>query len=576
MKLLAIHVQHGAIEKEHGDVVQGALNYKEMKVGEVMTPLEDVFMLSKHARLDFKVVRDIFQQGFSRIPVYGHDREDILGLLLVKDLIFIDPEDATPVENFIKVFGRATQFVWEDQKLDEVLKEFKKGQGHMAIVKNVDNSGPGDPRYVMKGIITLEDIVEEILGDEIVDETDVFVDVDNRVKVDRAQFDYSRLRLLDSQLVSESLDAAELNAIAAHLRANVTPFAEKTKDLSNAEVRAIINRSSVLELARKAPEGVPPLPDDVLYRRGKTSTFCTPCSRASSSCSRARTRSAPRPVRGPCSAQKRSTCPKATTFPTSRRTSNRPRARRARAAQGDRGRTAPARRGHGRGAADATTEEDVGVGENGGATKKRPGLGMRQPSQRTLQQQRRAARAVARRADAKRRPTKDASRADCETDTEHPGEETIRQPSPRSRSMPPARFLDAVTRRSRKEDKKSLLTAEDSDLTDVERGRGDSTSDVDGPVKNGNDRADFGAVQMRENPASALRRPSGVPGFPATDPLGRQPTVDVTADYDVTDGAVPPPFFLLKLCVVIAVVPTSSQNWRLGHAVQTAHASENG
>ena len=533
MKLLAIHVQHGAIEKEHGDVVQGALNYKEMKVGEVMTPLEDVFMLSKHARLDFKVVRDIFQQGFSRIPVYGQSREDILGLLLVKDLIFIDPEDATPVENFIKVFGRATQFVWEDQKLDEVLKEFKKGQGHMAIVKNVDNSGPGDPRYVMKGIITLEDIVEEILGDEIVDETDVFVDVDNRVKVDRAQFDYSRLRLLDSQLVSESLDAAELNAIAAHLRANVTPFAEKTKDLSNAEVRAIINRSSVLELARKAPEGVPPLPDDVLYRRGKTSTFCTLV--LSGKLVVLAGKDAFRAEAGPWTVlgAEALNVPEGDYIPdfTAYIESDHVRVVRVPLKEIE-----DARRRHdegtGGGAADATTEEDVGVGENGGATKKRPGLGMRQPSQRTLQQQRRAARAVARRADAKRRPTKDASRADCETDTEHPGEETIRQPSPRSRSMPPARFLDAVTRRSRKEDKKSLLTAEDSDLTDVERGRGDSTSDVDGPVKNGNDRADFGAVQMRENPASALRRPSGVPGFPATDPLGRQPTVDVTVSDD--------------------------------------------
>ncbi len=533
MKLLAIHVQHGAIEKEHGDVVQGALNYKEMKVGEVMTPLEDVFMLSKHARLDFKVVRDIFQQGFSRIPVYGQSREDILGLLLVKDLIFIDPEDATPVENFIKVFGRATQFVWEDQKLDEVLKEFKKGQGHMAIVKNVDNSGPGDPRYVMKGIITLEDIVEEILGDEIVDETDVFVDVDNRVKVDRAQFDYSRLRLLDSQLVSESLDAAELNAIAAHLRANVTPFAEKTKDLSNAEVRAIINRSSVLELARKAPEGVPPLPDDVLYRRGKTSTFCTLV--LSGKLVVLAGKDAFRAEAGPWTVlgAEALNVPEGDYIPdfTAYIESDHVRVVRVPLKEIE-----DARRRHdegtGGGAADATTEEDVGVGENGGATKKRPGLGMRQPSQRTLQQQRRAARAVARRADAKRRPTKDASRADCETDTEHPGEESIRQPSPRSRSMPPARFLDAVTRRSRKEDKKSLLTAEDSDLTDVERGRGDSTSDVDGPVKNGNDRADFGAVQMRENPASALRRPSGVPGFPATDPLGRQPTVDVAVSDD--------------------------------------------
>ena len=103
----------------------------------------------------------------------------------------------------------------------------------------------------------------------------MFVDVDNRVKVDRAQFDYSRLRLLDSQLVSDTLSEGELNAIAAHLRANVPQFAEKTRELSDAEVRAIINRSSVLELERKAPPGAQPLPDDVLYRRGKVSTFCT-------------------------------------------------------------------------------------------------------------------------------------------------------------------------------------------------------------------------------------------------------------------------------------------------------------
>ena len=302
---------------------------------------------------------------------------------------------------------------------------------------------------------------------------------------------------------------------------------------SQGEGIKLLNRSSVLELARKAPEGVPPLPDDVLYRRGKTSTFCTLV--LSGKLVVLAGKDAFRAEAGPWTVlgAEALNVPEGDYIPdfTAYIESDHVRVVRVPLKEIE-----DARRRHdegtGGGAADATTEEDVGVGENGGATKKRPGLGMRQPSQRTLQQQRRAARAVARRADAKRRPTKDASRADCETDTEHPGEETIRQPSPRSRSMPPARFLDAVTRRSRKEDKKSLLTAEDSDLTDVERGRGDSTSDVDGPVKNGNDRADFGAVQMRENPASALRRPSGVPGFPATDPLGRQPTVDVTVSDD--------------------------------------------
>ena len=121
---------------------------------------------------------------------------------------------------------------------------FKQGHGHMAIVRAVDADGPGDPRYVMKGIITLEDIVEEILGDEIVDETDVFVDVDNHVKVDRAAFDYSRLGLLDDQLGNETLDDGELNAITAHLRANVAPFASRTAALSDAEARSTFGGGS--------------------------------------------------------------------------------------------------------------------------------------------------------------------------------------------------------------------------------------------------------------------------------------------------------------------------------------------
>ena len=157
MKLLAIHVQHGAIDEEQGDVVKGALNYKEMTVGEVMTPLEDVFMLSKNARLDFKTIREIFQQGFSRIPVYGTSRDDILGLLLVKDLIFIDPEDAAPVDNFIKVFGRGMQTVWEHQFLDEVLKAGKKLRRPTAsrdTVPPLPRLRPADRSSIAGGLIS--------------------------------------------------------------------------------------------------------------------------------------------------------------------------------------------------------------------------------------------------------------------------------------------------------------------------------------------------------------------------------------------------------------------------------------
>eukprot|EP00611_Tribonema_gayanum_P000096 TRINITY_DN10065_c1_g1_i2.p1 TRINITY_DN10065_c1_g1~~TRINITY_DN10065_c1_g1_i2.p1 ORF type:complete len:432 (-),score=90.93 TRINITY_DN10065_c1_g1_i2:191-1486(-) len=116
-ELLNIHVKHGAIDVETGREMAGALKYKDLLVRAVMTPKEKVFMLSADARLDYRTVRAIFGTGFSRIPVHGASTDDIVGLLFTKDLIFIDPVDATPVKNFIQVFGRAVHAVWPDQPL---------------------------------------------------------------------------------------------------------------------------------------------------------------------------------------------------------------------------------------------------------------------------------------------------------------------------------------------------------------------------------------------------------------------------------------------------------------------------
>ena len=146
------------------------MSYKTKTVSEVMTLIDQIYMLHVESKLNFKLIRQIFESGHSRIPVYGNDANDIVGLLFVKDLIFVDPEDETPVINFIHIFGRGVHKVWPDSQLGEVLQLFKMGRGHLALVNKL--SEKGETHTV--GLVTLEDIIEEILQDEIVDETDVF------------------------------------------------------------------------------------------------------------------------------------------------------------------------------------------------------------------------------------------------------------------------------------------------------------------------------------------------------------------------------------------------------------------
>ena len=87
----ALHSE-SLFEEEEVTIIDGALKFREMAVSEVMTPADNVYMISVTEKLDYKLIYEIFKSGHSRIPVYEKDRNDIVGLILAKDLIFIDPE----------------------------------------------------------------------------------------------------------------------------------------------------------------------------------------------------------------------------------------------------------------------------------------------------------------------------------------------------------------------------------------------------------------------------------------------------------------------------------------------------
>lgn len=273
-KLLEIHMNAGQLNQDEGQAMKGALQYQDMTVQEVYTPLDKTFMVNVDDRLNFETMSIIFKTGYSRIPVYENNVSNVVGLLFVKDLIFINPVDCTPVRNFVEIFGRGAHVVWLDDKLGEVLTFLKKGHCHMALVRDVNKGdGTGDPLYEVKGIITLEDIIEVILGDQIIDETDAWEDLEHTIEFKRGTgLDWSRLRLLDANIVDQTLSEEEVRAVAAHLSSNYSTIFGSP---SEKQLMRMLAATPVTELDEAVKEVNEFLPSTLLYEKESPTDKCT-------------------------------------------------------------------------------------------------------------------------------------------------------------------------------------------------------------------------------------------------------------------------------------------------------------
>ncbi|XP_016108983.1 metal transporter CNNM4-like [Sinocyclocheilus grahami] len=184
VEMLKVTEPYNDLVKEELNIIQGALELRTKTVEDVMTPLSNCFMIHTDAVLDFNTMSEIMESGYTRIPVYDTERSNIVDILYVKDLAFVDPDDCTTLKTVTKFYNHPVHFVFHDTKLDAMLEEFKKGKSHLAIVQKVNNEGEGDPFYEVLGLVTLEDVIEEIIKSEILDESDLYTDNRNRKKVD--------------------------------------------------------------------------------------------------------------------------------------------------------------------------------------------------------------------------------------------------------------------------------------------------------------------------------------------------------------------------------------------------------
>jgi len=158
--LVEVGEEHGALEEEEKEMIHSILEFGETQVKEVMVPRIDMVCVEKHARID-ELIDLIKTKGHTRIPLYEEHIDNILGLIHAKDLLPYVKEREQKVE--LAGLARPILFVPESKLIDELLEEFQLKKIHMAIV--VDEYGG------TAGLVTLEDVLEEIVG-EIQDEYD--------------------------------------------------------------------------------------------------------------------------------------------------------------------------------------------------------------------------------------------------------------------------------------------------------------------------------------------------------------------------------------------------------------------
>ncbi len=172
VSLLHTSFQRNLLDADALSMIEGVLQVSELQARDIMVPRSQMEVIDVKEPPD-RFIPLVIQTGHSRFPVVGDNKDDVIGILLAKDLLrFYAGEEEFNVRDML----RPAVFIPESKRLNVLLKEFRSNRNHMAIV--VDEYGG------VAGLLTIEDVLEQIVG-EIEDEHDYDEDDDNIVQ-DRA------------------------------------------------------------------------------------------------------------------------------------------------------------------------------------------------------------------------------------------------------------------------------------------------------------------------------------------------------------------------------------------------------
>ena len=227
-------LEENALEKEEMELVHGALKFDDTVIRSVMTPRTKMFTLNSKMLL-FEALPQINQSGHSRIPIFGDTRDDIVGFIHVRDVLKELEKDNKMVS--LEQIARKAVFASQEKMVSGLLKEMKGRKTHMAIV--IDEHGG------VEGLVTLEDLLEEIVG-EIEDETDLtrqagYEKIDQDTIITNGDIEIDIINEIFKTNVPEGDDYASLNGL---LHEKLQDIPQEGDKVEINELRIIVEKVS--------------------------------------------------------------------------------------------------------------------------------------------------------------------------------------------------------------------------------------------------------------------------------------------------------------------------------------------
>jgi len=223
-----------AIEKDEMKLVHGALKFDDTVIRSVMTPRTKMFTLNSKMLL-FEALPQINQSGHSRIPIYGDTEEDIVGFIHARDILKELEKDNKMVR--LEQIARKPVFASQEKMVSSLLKEMQGRRIHMAIVIDEHNG--------VEGLVTLEDLVEEIVG-EIEDETDLpkpvgYEKIDQDTIITNGDIEIDIINEIFKTNIPEGDDYASLNGL---LHEKLKDIPQEGDKVELDELRIIVEKVS--------------------------------------------------------------------------------------------------------------------------------------------------------------------------------------------------------------------------------------------------------------------------------------------------------------------------------------------